>query len=137
MTADGWTADNTKGSFLGMTASWIEVEENPVSWKLRSEVVGFQPVSGDHSGWNLGRYVVGLCDRVGIFNKKGSKVRQLCLSIDNRWPVADSPSFSPRPSTTPQTTTQHARPLKPSTREGDTTPGKQKKTSFRASLFQF
>ena len=57
-----------------MTASWIEVKGG--KWKLRSEVVGFQPVSGDHSGWNLGRYIVGLCDRVGIFNKSGSKVRR-------------------------------------------------------------
>jgi hypothetical protein len=71
-TADGWTADNTKGSFLGMTAHWIEVKDK--KWNMRSEVVGFQPVSGDHSGWNLGRYFVGLCDRVGIFNKDGSKV---------------------------------------------------------------
>ena len=35
-------------------------------WNLRSEVVGFQGISGEHSGWNLGRYFVGLCDRVGI-----------------------------------------------------------------------
>ena len=55
-----------------MMASWIEVKEN--KWKLCSEVVGFQLVSVEHSGWNLGRYVVELCDRVGIFNKKGSKV---------------------------------------------------------------
>ncbi|KAF8495248.1 hypothetical protein F5888DRAFT_1805087 [Russula emetica] len=52
-TADGWTADNTKASFLGMTASWIEVKGG--KWNLCSKVVGFQPVSGDHSGWNLGR----------------------------------------------------------------------------------
>ena len=48
-TADGWTADNTKGSFLGMTAHWIEVKDN--KWNMRSEVVGFQPVSGDGSQW--------------------------------------------------------------------------------------
>ncbi len=76
-TADGWTADNTKGSFLGMTASWIEVKGG--KWKLRSEVVGFQPVSGDHSGWNLGRYIVRLCDHVGIFNKNGAKVCDLVI----------------------------------------------------------
>jgi hypothetical protein len=40
----------------------------------RSEVVGFQPVSGEHSGWNLGQYFVGLCDHVEIFNNNGSKV---------------------------------------------------------------
>jgi hypothetical protein len=71
-TADGWTADTTKASFLGMTAHWIEVKEG--KWKLRSEVIGFKPVSGDHSGWNLGRYIMGLCDRVGICNQDGSKV---------------------------------------------------------------
>ncbi len=77
-TADGWTADNTKGSFLGMTASWIEVKGG--KWKLRSKVVEFQLVSGDHSGWNLGQYIVGLCDRVGIFNKNGAKVCYLVIS---------------------------------------------------------
>ena len=72
LTADGWTADTTKASFLGMTAHWIEVKER--TWKMRSEVVGFKPISGDHSGWNLGRYIVGLCERVGICNQAGSKV---------------------------------------------------------------
>lgn len=71
-TADGWTADNTKGSFLGMTAHWIDVTEG--RWKLRAEVVGFQPIAGEHSGRNLGRYFVGLCDRVGIMSQQGSKV---------------------------------------------------------------
>ena len=72
LTADGWTADTTKTSFLGMTAHWIEVKEG--KWGLRSEVVGFKHVSGDHSGWNLGCYIVGLCDHVGICNQDGSKV---------------------------------------------------------------
>ena len=72
-TSDGWTADNTKGAFLGMTAHWIEVKDGV--WKLRSEVVGFHPISGEHSGDNLGRYFVGLCDRVGIMSKNESKVR--------------------------------------------------------------
>jgi len=65
-TADGWTADNTKASFLGVTAHWIDVKEG--KWSLRSEVIGFKGVSGEHSGGaNLGR---GLCDRVGICNKE-------------------------------------------------------------------
>jgi hypothetical protein len=57
-----------------MTAHWIEVKNG--KWKLRSEVIGFQPVSGEHSGDNLGRYIVGLCERVGIMSSKNeSKVR--------------------------------------------------------------
>jgi hypothetical protein len=58
-----------------MTAHWIEV--NKGKWRLRSEVVGFQAISGEHSGWNLGRYFVGLCDRVGICSTGESKVAQL------------------------------------------------------------
>jgi hypothetical protein len=76
-TADGWTADNSKASFLGVTAHWMDIKDG--KWSLRSEVIGFKGVSGQHSGANLGRYFIGLCDRVGICNKERSKVRN---SID-------------------------------------------------------
>lgn len=72
MTADGWTADNTQSSFLGMTAHWIDV--NNGKWLLHLEVVGFKAVLGECSGWNLGRYIVGLCNHVGICGTNGSKV---------------------------------------------------------------
>jgi hypothetical protein len=58
--------------FLGMTAHWIEVIDG--KWKMRSEVIGFKAISGAHSGENLGRYAVGLLDRVGIMSAKASKV---------------------------------------------------------------
>jgi hypothetical protein len=58
-----------------MTAHWIDVKDG--KWTLRAEVVGFQPVSGEHSGVNLAKYFVGLCDRVGIMNKVKSKVRSV------------------------------------------------------------
>jgi hypothetical protein len=48
LTADGWKADNMKALFLRMTASWIEVKGR--KWNLHSEIVRFQPVSGNHSG---------------------------------------------------------------------------------------
>lgn len=69
---DGWSADTTKMGFQGMTAHWIEVKEG--KWKMRAAVIGFKALSGAHSGENLGRYLVGLLDRVGIMNKNGSKV---------------------------------------------------------------
>ena len=72
ITTDGWSADTTKMGFLGMTAHWIEVKEG--TWKLRAEVIGFKALSGAHSGENLGRYAVGLLDRVGIMGTKHSKV---------------------------------------------------------------
>lgn len=43
-------------------------------WKMRGSVIGFKALSGAHDGENLGRYTVGLLDRVGIMDKKSSKV---------------------------------------------------------------
>lgn len=57
--------------FLGMTAHWIQVLEG--KWKMKAAVIGFKGLSGTHSGENLGRYAVGLLDRVGIMDKTGSK----------------------------------------------------------------
>jgi len=56
-----------------MTAHWIEVNDG--KWKMRAAVIGFKAISGSHTGENLGRYTVGLLDRVGIMDKKKSKVR--------------------------------------------------------------
>jgi hypothetical protein len=58
--------------FQGMTAHWIEVNSEG-KWKMRASVIGFRAVSGAHSGENLGRYSVGLLDRVGIMDEKNSK----------------------------------------------------------------
>jgi hypothetical protein len=63
-----------------MTAHWIDVNEG--KWNLRAEVVGFQPVSGEHSGVNLAKYFVGLCERVGIMSNVDSKVRFGCLRVN-------------------------------------------------------
>jgi hypothetical protein len=70
-----WTVDTTKAAFLGVTAHWMEVKNEPEEiWVLRSEVIGFRTVSGDHGGENLGRYFMGVCDRIGITNTDRSKV---------------------------------------------------------------
>jgi hypothetical protein len=69
---DGWSADTTKMAFQGMSAHWIEVKDG--RWKMRASVIGFKGLSGAHSGENLGRYAVGLLDRVGIMNNTESKV---------------------------------------------------------------
>jgi hypothetical protein len=57
--------------FLGMTGHWIEVIEK--KWTLKSAVIGFKALSGSHNGENLGRYGVGLLDRVGIMDETESK----------------------------------------------------------------
>lgn len=80
MTMDGWSVDTTKASFLGVTGHWISVVGG--RWSLRSEVIAFRGISGEHSGENLGKYFVGACERVGIVTSKGSKVRGFSLYLD-------------------------------------------------------
>ncbi|RDB30472.1 hypothetical protein Hypma_007293 [Hypsizygus marmoreus] len=77
--ADAWTADNTKAAYLGLTAHWIEVKEG--KWKLQAAVVGFQAISGTHAGNNLRRYLMGLCDRMGITDRNRSKL--YTVTLDN------------------------------------------------------
>lgn len=72
ITIDGWTADFSKKSFLGVTAHWIDVSDS--KWTLRSAVIAFRTVSGSHTGENLARYLLSLCDRVGITSHYSSKV---------------------------------------------------------------
>ena len=72
--ADCWTADNTRGLFLGVTTHWIEV--NGKKWEMKAHMIGFRAISGAHTGWNLGCYLVGTWDCVGICSKEGSKVCQ-------------------------------------------------------------
>lgn len=78
ITCDAWTADTTSCGFLGVTAHWIHVDSQSERWEMRSAVIGLRGISGDHSGKNLGRYVVGLCDRVGLMGKQASKVCVCC-----------------------------------------------------------
>lgn len=73
ITVDGWTADTTKAGFVGVTAHWIQVTEKG-EWGLEASVIALRGLSGGHDGKNLGRYVVGLCDRVGLIGNKESKV---------------------------------------------------------------
>jgi hypothetical protein len=71
-TTDLWSLDQTKVSFLRMTGHWIKV--NSSKWMLHSEIIGFHGLSGPHSGENVGRYFLKLCERVGIISSSVSKV---------------------------------------------------------------
>lgn len=74
LTVDGWTADGARIGYLGATAHWISVDAETSKWQLRSETVGFRSIFGMHKGKNLGRYLIGICDRVGITSRTHSKV---------------------------------------------------------------
>ena len=74
MTAHGWAADGTQIGYLGATAHWIHVNTKTSEWTLQSETVGFRSIFGMHTGKNLGRYLVAICDRIGILSRTHSKV---------------------------------------------------------------
>ena len=73
-TTDLWSIDQTKLSFMGITAHWIKVNNESGKWELMSEVIAFCTVFGPHDGSNLSRYFIGLCERAGIITKTESKV---------------------------------------------------------------
>lgn len=74
-TTDLWSVSQTKASFMGLTAHWIESDTQTSTWTLRKEVIAFRAVSGPHDGINLGRYFIGLCERVGIIDGYSTKVQ--------------------------------------------------------------
>ena len=54
MTTDLWSIDQTKISFMGITAHWIETNPENGDWVLSSTVITFCAISGTHDGVNLG-----------------------------------------------------------------------------------
>lgn len=75
-TTDLWSVDQTKAAFFGLTAHWIRADPESGKWTLHIQVVAFKGISGAHTGDNLGRYFVSLCERAGIIAGRSSKVRE-------------------------------------------------------------
>jgi hypothetical protein len=100
---------------------------------MRSEVVGFRSISGDHSGENLGRYFVGVCDRVGIMGKDQSKVQanEHEPSIDMAMLISSPGSCSLSLLITCQVTQQSAKQSKTYTNDKSSPSGQQMKDSYR------
>ncbi|KAF8442872.1 hypothetical protein L210DRAFT_790808, partial [Boletus edulis BED1] len=75
---DLWSVEQTKAAFLGITAHWIQADTNSHKWSLRSQVIAFRAFPGMHSGDNLARHFIGLCERAGIITSTSSKL--FCLT---------------------------------------------------------
>ena len=70
-TMDLWSADQTKASFFRLMVHWIQVDQSK-KWNIKSHVIAFQAISGAHTGDNISRYFVGLCDHVGVISQAQS-----------------------------------------------------------------
>lgn len=75
-TTDLWSVDQTKAAFFGLTAHWIHTDPESGKWTLHFQVIAFKGISGAHTGDNLGRCFVSLCERAGIIAGQSSKVRE-------------------------------------------------------------
>ena len=71
LTLDCWTSPNGL-AFLGVTGHYIDAQ-----WTPRELVLDFLPLHGAHTGENLRKALVGVCDRAGILPKL------LCVTSDN------------------------------------------------------
>ena len=80
---DLWTEEHASLAYFGMIAQWIDT--NSDSWCLRSEVIAFHKISGNHSGKNLGRYFIKFTDCASITSKRkamANKVSTYSMSIE-------------------------------------------------------
>ena len=78
---DTWSVEQTKASFLRITAHWIHISEMAgiAKWSLQSRVITFHSLSGPHTGENIARYFIKLCEQVGIVSAVSMKVRLIVI----------------------------------------------------------
>ena len=58
-TTDLWSVDQTKASFMGLTAHWVKSTQSG-EWEIHGEVIAFHAIAAVHTSENLGQYFVGL-----------------------------------------------------------------------------
>jgi hypothetical protein len=61
---DGWSSLSSCNPYLGVTVHWVHsAPESPTEWSLRTLLLAFWEVQGNHSGDNLAKIVLGIFDR--------------------------------------------------------------------------
>lgn len=69
MTLDGWSS-LARDPYLGVTVHWVHsAPESPTEWSLRTLLLAFREVKGNHSGENLANLVMEIIDEVGLSSK--------------------------------------------------------------------
>ena len=69
MTLDGWSS-LARDPYLGVTVHWVHsMPESPTEWSLRTLLLAFQEVKGNHSGENLAKIVMEIFNEAGLSHK--------------------------------------------------------------------
>ena len=68
-TFDTWTS-RSMDPYLALTAHYIEsTPDQPLVWRLKTNLIGFIPLVGNHSGKNQARHIHRCIDRIGLHTK--------------------------------------------------------------------
>lgn len=70
-TTDCWTDPNQR-SFMAVTAHWIQLTvaaDGTEQLKLRSDLIGFHKIPGQHTGIHLANCFIYITDRLNITHK--------------------------------------------------------------------
>ena len=83
-TFDAWMS-SAYDPYLAVTAHYISSPPaQPNSWELRSRVLGFTEIEGNHSGANTAAVILRVIDRYGIQHKVvGSVIKHKILQKHN------------------------------------------------------
>ena len=69
MTLDGWSS-LARDPYLGVTVHWVHSSpEAPTDWSLRTLLLAFREVKGNHSGQNLANLVMEILSKAGLTSK--------------------------------------------------------------------
>jgi hypothetical protein len=69
ITLDAWTS-KAYDPYLGVTAHYIDSPpQRPNEWTLKSDILGFTEIKGNHGGANQAATVLRVLDRYGIRDK--------------------------------------------------------------------
>ena len=69
MTLDGWSS-LARDPYLGVTVHWVHsTPESPTEWTLRTLLLAFREIKGNHSGANLASVVMEIMKAAGLTSK--------------------------------------------------------------------
>jgi hypothetical protein len=68
-TLDGWSSP-ARDPYLGVTVHWVHsTQESPTEWSLRTLLLAFREVKGNHRGENLAKVVMEILKAAGLMSK--------------------------------------------------------------------
>ena len=84
MTLDGWSS-LARDPYLGVTIHWVHSTlESLTKWSLRTMLLAFWEVKGNHSGDNLAKLVMEIINEAGLSSKVCEASYKTLLQPDMR-----------------------------------------------------